>query len=55
VLVQDGKVLQRNARRERVTVEELAALARLQQIDSLDKVAWAILEKSGQVSFIKKP
>ena len=55
VLVQDGKVLERNARRERVTVEELAALARLQQIDTLDKVAWAILEKSGQVSFIPKP
>jgi len=54
VLVHDGRVLERNARRERMTVEELAALARLQQIDSLDKVAWAILEKSGQVSFIPK-
>jgi uncharacterized membrane protein YcaP (DUF421 family) len=54
VLVQDGKVLERNLRRERLTVEELASQARLQQIDSLDKVAWAILEKSGQVSFIPK-
>jgi len=55
VLVQDGKVVEPNLRRERLTVEELASQARLQQIDSLDKVAWAILEKSGQVSFIPKP
>ena len=54
VLVQDGKVVEPNLRRERLTVEELASQARLQQIDSLDKVAWAILEKSGQVSFIPK-
>jgi uncharacterized membrane protein YcaP (DUF421 family) len=54
VLVQDGEVLQPNLRRERLTVEEVAAQARLQQIDSLDKVAWAILEKSGQISFIQK-
>jgi len=54
VLLQDGQVLERNLRRERLTVEEITALARLQQIDSLDKVAWAILEKSGQISFIPK-
>ena len=54
VVVQDGKVVEPNLRRERLTVEELASQARLQQIDSLDKVAWAILEKSGQVSFIPK-
>ena len=28
--------------------------ARLQQIGSLDKVEWAILEKGGQISFITK-
>jgi uncharacterized membrane protein YcaP (DUF421 family) len=54
VLVEDGKVVEHNLRRERLTVEELAAQARLQQIDTLEKVAWAILEKSGQVSFIPK-
>lgn len=54
VMVQDGKVLQRNLKRERLTEEELAMEARLQQIDSLEQVAWAILEKGGRISFIPK-
>ena len=54
VMLQDGKVLERNLKRERLTEEELAMEARLQQIDSLDKVEWAILEKGGQISFIAK-
>ena len=54
VVIQDGNVLERNLRRERLTKEELAEAARLQQIPSLQQVSWAILEKSGQISFIKK-
>ena len=54
VVVQDGNVLEKNLRRERLTREELAEAARLQQIPSLQQVSWAILEKSGQISFIKK-
>jgi uncharacterized membrane protein YcaP (DUF421 family) len=54
VLVEDGRVLERNLKRERLTPEELAAQARLSQIDSLDKVRWAVLETSGQISFIPK-
>jgi uncharacterized membrane protein YcaP (DUF421 family) len=54
VMLQNGKVLDRNLKRERLTEEELAMEARLQQIDSLDKVEWAILEKGGQISFITK-
>jgi uncharacterized membrane protein YcaP (DUF421 family) len=54
VMIQSGKVLDRNLKRERLTEEELAMEARLQQIDSLDKVEWAILEKGGQISFIEK-
>jgi uncharacterized membrane protein YcaP (DUF421 family) len=54
VVIQDGKVLEDNLRRERLTREELAEAARLQQISSLKEVSWAILEKSGQISFIKK-
>jgi uncharacterized membrane protein YcaP (DUF421 family) len=54
VLVEDGRVLERNLKRERLTREELAAQARLSQIDSLDKVRWAVLETSGQISFIPK-
>jgi uncharacterized membrane protein YcaP (DUF421 family) len=54
VLVQDGQVLERNLRRERLTVEEVAEEARGQQIGSLEDVAWAVFEPSGRISFIPK-
>ena len=54
VIVQDGKILERNMKRERLTAEEIAEEARQQQIPSLDQVAWAVLETSGQISFIQK-
>ena len=54
VLVEDGRVLERNLVRERITRDELAVAARLNQIDSLDRVRWAVLETSGQISFIPK-
>jgi uncharacterized membrane protein YcaP (DUF421 family) len=54
VVIQDGKVLEANLRRERLTKAELALEARLQQIESLDQVSWAILETSGQISFVPK-
>ena len=54
IVVEDGKVIERNLRRERLTVEEIAEAARLQQIAHLADVQWAILETSGQLSFIQK-
>jgi uncharacterized membrane protein YcaP (DUF421 family) len=54
ILVEDGKPLDRNLRRNRITVEEVAAEARLAQIDSLDAVRWAVLETNGKISFIPK-
>jgi uncharacterized membrane protein YcaP (DUF421 family) len=54
VLVEGGKLLTDNMRRERITIEELAAQARLQSIDSIEKVSWAVLETGGQISFIPK-
>jgi uncharacterized membrane protein YcaP (DUF421 family) len=54
ILVEDGNVIERNLKKERMTQEELAAEARLQQIDSLEKVKWAVLESGGQISFIPK-
>jgi uncharacterized membrane protein YcaP (DUF421 family) len=32
----------------------LAAQARIQQIDALDKIRWAVLETNGKVSFIEQ-
>ena len=54
ILVEDGKVIERNLKRERLTPEELAAEARLQQIASLSQVRWAVLETSGKISFIPR-
>jgi uncharacterized membrane protein YcaP (DUF421 family) len=54
ILVEDGKVIERNLRKERITAEEIAAEARLQQIESLEKVKWAVLESGGRISFIPK-
>jgi uncharacterized membrane protein YcaP (DUF421 family) len=54
ILIEDGKPIDRNLRKERITHEELAAEARLQQITSLDAVQWAVLESGGRISFIPK-
>jgi uncharacterized membrane protein YcaP (DUF421 family) len=54
VIIQDGRVIEGNARRERLTVEDIAEAARLQQIASLEDVQWAVVETSGQISFIEK-
>ncbi|MEA2375639.1 MAG: hypothetical protein QOD53_2102 [Thermoleophilaceae bacterium] len=54
VLVQDGQPMERNLRRERLTIGELRAEARLQSIGSLADVQWAVLETSGKISFLKR-
>jgi len=54
ILVQDGQVIERNLRRERLTRGDLEEEARGQQVASLDDVRWAILEKGGSISVIPK-
>jgi uncharacterized membrane protein YcaP (DUF421 family) len=54
ILVQNGETIARNLENERVTLDELMEQARLQQIESLDKVKWAVLETSGSISFIEQ-
>ena len=54
VLVENGEVLERNLRRERLTLDELAAEARLAQIADLADVRFAVLETNGAISFIKR-
>jgi uncharacterized membrane protein YcaP (DUF421 family) len=54
VLLEDGKPISQNLRRERLTLEELAAEGRKQSIASLDQIQWAVLETGGTISFIKK-
>jgi uncharacterized membrane protein YcaP (DUF421 family) len=54
VLVENGRPIERNMRRERLSIEEVAAEARLQQIESLQDVRWAVLETNGRISFIQR-
>jgi uncharacterized membrane protein YcaP (DUF421 family) len=54
VVVEHGKPIDRNMRAERLTLEEIAAAARLQRIASIDEIEWAIVEGGGQISFITR-
>jgi uncharacterized membrane protein YcaP (DUF421 family) len=54
VVVQDGKFVEANLKRERMTSDEIEEEMRVQQIASLDRVEWAILETNGTMSFIPK-
>lgn len=54
VVIQDGKVLENNLKRERLTEDDVAEEMRMQQIATFDEVQWAILETNGQISFVKK-
>src|SRR3954470_22232265 len=44
VIIQDGKVLERNLKRERLAADDVAEEMRMQQIASFDEVEWAIIE-----------
>src|SRR3954466_11736938 len=54
IVVERGRVVEKNLKRERMTREELAALLREQQIASVEDVEWAVLETSGAVTVIPK-
>jgi uncharacterized membrane protein YcaP (DUF421 family) len=54
VVVQDGNVIERNLRRERLTEDEIAEEARCNGIAHLAEIRWAVLETNGKISFIKK-
>ena len=54
VIVEDGKPIERNMKRERLALEEVMEEARKQQVGSLNEIQWAVIETSGNISFIKK-
>jgi uncharacterized membrane protein YcaP (DUF421 family) len=55
VIVQDGKPIERNMRRERLTVEDVMEEARHSaQIASLDEIHYAVVERNGAISFLQK-
>ena len=54
VLVRDGEVIERNLRRERMTLSDLQEEARQQQVAAVSDIRWAILETDGSISVIPK-
>ena len=54
LLIADGRVLERNLRRERMTLDELRAEARQHSIGSLSDVRFAVLETNGRLSFVQR-
>jgi uncharacterized membrane protein YcaP (DUF421 family) len=54
VIIQDGRLIEANLRRERMTPDEVSEEMRIQQIATFDDVAWGIVESNGAISFIKK-
>jgi uncharacterized membrane protein YcaP (DUF421 family) len=54
VLVQDGKPIERNMRRERITMQDIEEEARQKQITSVADLRWAILENDGRISCISR-
>lgn len=54
VILQDGELIERNLKRERLTPAEVAEEARNNGIAHLAEVRWAVLETNGRISFIKK-
>jgi uncharacterized membrane protein YcaP (DUF421 family) len=54
VIVQDGKLIERNMGRERLTEDEIAEEMRKQKIATVADVEWGIVESNGTMSFIPK-
>jgi len=54
VLVHNGALVDANLRRDRLTHAEIVSEMRLAGIAHLEKVAWAILEPEGKISFIRR-
>ena len=54
VLIQDGRPIERNLRRERITLKDVQEEARRSQIASLAELEWAILEDDGHISCIPR-
>jgi uncharacterized membrane protein YcaP (DUF421 family) len=54
VLVQDGRPIERNMRRERITLHDIEEEARQSQITSIADLRWAILENGGRISCISR-
>jgi len=55
VLIQDGKILEDNLKKERITGDELLEQLRMKDVFDLKEVEYAVLETSGALSVLLKP
>ncbi len=55
IVLERGEPIRKNLDRNRITVDELRAAARQEGYGRLQDVEWAVLETSGQISFIPAP
>jgi uncharacterized membrane protein YcaP (DUF421 family) len=54
IVLEKGEPVTKNLDRNRITVDELRAAARLEGFATLAEVEWAVLETSGRISFIPR-
>ena len=55
VIIEDGKLLQSQMKRLRLTVDDLCAQLRQQNVFSLEDVQYCIMETNGMLSVLEKP
>ncbi|MGO4887614.1 DUF421 domain-containing protein [Anaerobacillus sp. MEB173] len=54
ILIQDGKILEKNLKKESLTVDELMIHLRQNNAFKLSEIETAVMEKNGQISVMKK-
>jgi uncharacterized membrane protein YcaP (DUF421 family) len=52
VLVENGKMIEHNMKRERITLEDIESEGRLQQVTDVADMRWAVLETNGRIAII---
>ncbi|MGH4137639.1 DUF421 domain-containing protein [Clostridium sp.] len=55
IVISNGKILEKSMKKFRYTIGDLLSQLRDKGIFDLDQVAYAVLEKDGQLSILKKP
>lgn len=55
VLIEDGKILENNLRKQRLTLDTLVQDLREKDVFDLQEVQYAVLELNGKLSVMKKP
>ncbi|WP_156289819.1 DUF421 domain-containing protein [Oceanobacillus salinisoli] len=53
-LIKDGKILEKNLRKEKLTIDEMMVLLRKKDVYKLSDIESAVMEKNGEISILKK-